>query len=227
MSQGAIDVSAMMAELTVKEYASQAKFFLNAYWKQHGETEAENIWNVYHKMVELDDKKRHGCELDEFQAHRLLEAFGEPLTVLEMRERMREIDLNSNKKVSMVEYLLWRYQHTPDDMCKREQTSSVALDKAEAALETVQAEIEAIENKKTELRKKSEGEGVRAKMAAAELAQLEAADPLALNRALVEAEAAVRKARKSDVSPGTMWWLDREIEEAKRYKPRGGVKAIA
>ena len=50
-----------------------------------------------------------------------------------------------------------------------------------------------------------------------------------LNRALITAEAAVRKAQKlgGGAAQGALWWVDRELQEVKRYKPRGGVKAIA
>jgi len=55
------------------------------------------------------------------------------------------------------------------------------------------------------------------------------ADQLPLRKALISAEAAFRKAQKSkDVeAQGTLWWLNAELEEAKKYKPKGGVKAIA
>lgn len=48
------------------------------------QTEAENVWKVTHKFIELDPKKGEGCELDEFQAHKALEAFGETLTVIQV-----------------------------------------------------------------------------------------------------------------------------------------------
>ncbi len=41
----------------------------------------------------------------------------------------------------------------------------------------------------------------------------------------VTAAAAVRKAQKNkDLSAaGTLWWMERELEEAKKYKPSGGI----
>ena len=50
-----------------------------------------------------------GNELDEFQTHRFLEGLGETLTVVAMRDRMRQIDLDFNKKVALIEYLTVRY----------------------------------------------------------------------------------------------------------------------
>jgi len=77
------------------------------------------------------------------------------------------------------------------------------------------------------LEKASQGEGVKAKSAGNELAQLLAADQTVLNKLLITAEASVRKAQKSkDLSAaGTIWWLNREIEEAKKYKPKKNIKS--
>jgi hypothetical protein len=51
-------------------------------------------------------------------------------------------------------------------------------------------------------------------------------DPLALNKAVVTAEAAVRKAKKMEggAAQGQLWWIERELEEAKKYKPKGGLR---
>ena len=63
---------------------------MNAFWATFGETEAEQIWAYTHKYGDLDlDKKEAGCELDELNAHRLLEAFEQTMTVRELREGLR------------------------------------------------------------------------------------------------------------------------------------------
>ncbi len=47
-------------------------------------------------MVELDESKgAAGTELNEMMAHRFLEKFNETLTVREMREVLRQIDIVS------------------------------------------------------------------------------------------------------------------------------------
>jgi hypothetical protein len=58
----------------------------------------------------LDKKGKDGNELDELQAHRFLESFGETLSVAEMRNALREIDLDFNKKVALIEYLVFKYK---------------------------------------------------------------------------------------------------------------------
>jgi len=61
-------------------------------------------------MVELDkDKGKEGCQLDEFQAHRFLEHFKDPLTVLEMRERLFKVGIEKFKNVSLSAYLIFHF----------------------------------------------------------------------------------------------------------------------
>lgn len=45
-------------------------------------------------------------QLDEHQAHIFLEKKGEAATVVEFREKMKQIDLDFNKRVSVAEYPL-------------------------------------------------------------------------------------------------------------------------
>eukprot|EP01103_Thecamoeba_quadrilineata_P021621 TRINITY_DN9_c0_g2_i1.p1 TRINITY_DN9_c0_g2~~TRINITY_DN9_c0_g2_i1.p1 ORF type:complete len:323 (-),score=128.24 TRINITY_DN9_c0_g2_i1:90-1058(-) len=99
-----------LKDLYTKSYKDQAIWFLNAYWKQFGEKEAENIWTYAHKMVELDkDKGKEGNQLDEFHAHRFLESFKDPLTVLEMREKLFKVGIEKSKYVALTAYLVSHY----------------------------------------------------------------------------------------------------------------------
>ncbi len=70
------------------------------------------------------------------------------------------------------------------------------------------------------------GTGIKAMQAKNELEQLLNADPTNLNRALITAEAAVRKAQKlgGEAAQGALFWANRQLEEVKKYKPRGGLK---
>lgn len=49
-----------------KKYSDQAIWFLNGFWKEGAEQEAETVWNNTQKFIELDSKKKDGNELDEF-----------------------------------------------------------------------------------------------------------------------------------------------------------------
>ncbi|ETO18542.1 hypothetical protein RFI_18721 [Reticulomyxa filosa] len=128
-------------------------------------------------------------------------------------------------------YSVWRYKSVSGvdvpTLMSRPQGTNQALKDAEQALKNVQKEIQNIESKKNDLEKKSQGEGVKARSAANELAQLLSADQTELNKLLLTAEASLRKAQKSkDISSaGSIWWLNREIDEAKKYKPKKNIKS--
>jgi len=223
--------SAEMTEfkrVTAYNYRKQACFFLNAYWKELS-GEAENIWGYWTLIVKLDEKKKaEGNDVDEFIAHVFLEKLGETKRVVELREELRAIDLDRNKRMALIEFLLFHYKKTISDLLSRPQGTDEALEKAQAALDAVQAEINKIEDKKKQLKAIADGPaGVKANAAANELEQLMKADPIELNRAIITAEAAVRKAQKEGniAAAGTSWWLNRELEEQKKYKPSKMIRS--
>jgi len=213
-------------EVTAKTYENQAKFFLNAFWTELSK-EAENIWKYTHQMIQLDTQNgKAGSDLDEFNAHRFLELMGTVLRVVELREYLRAIDLDFNKRMALIEYLVYKYKQTIKELLSRPQGTNEELAKASEALEIVNREIQKIEDKKSDLTKKSEQGGVKGNAAKNELEQLLTADPTELNKALLTAEAAVRRAQKlgGTAAQGALWWANRELEEVKKYKPRGGLK---
>jgi len=187
---------------------------------------------------ELDiDKKAEGCSLDEFSAHRFLQAISETKTVKEFREIIRETDLDFDKRIALLEYLLFANKKSIADFLAKKPPLEPAtngnpeLMKAAQALNEVRTQINKIEDRKNTLDKESELGGIKGTRAKNELQQLLSSDPTELNRALLTAEAALRKVQKQTgssssgepVPPGTMWWMNRELEEMKKYKP--GYKA--
>ncbi len=84
--------------ITSKTFLEQAKWFLNGFYEEM-EPNAEFIWKCVQSMNTISKNKAKGSELDEFEAHRFLEHLGETLTVAEMRERLREIDVDFNRQV--------------------------------------------------------------------------------------------------------------------------------
>lgn len=220
------DVMELFAKFTSRKYSAQAQAFLNAYWDAHHE-EAEKVWKMCKIMEELDtDSGANGAEVDEFKAHRFLEKLGETLTVIEFREVMRKVDVDFNRRMALIEYLIYRFEKTVAHFVEQPQGTNEDLIRAQEALEVVKDEINKIERKKEELTAKAEGAGVKAMTAKNELEQLLSRDPTDLNRALLTAEAAVRRAARSGATSnmGARWWQNRELEELKAYKPRGGVK---
>lgn len=164
----------------------------------------------------------NGTELDEFLSHKFLETLGETMTVIKMRETLKEIDQNHNKHMSIIEYLIWKYKVSIKELLSRPQGTNEDLVKAQQSLKAVQAEIQRIEDKKAQLEQASQGTGVKAMQAKNELEQLLTKDNTDLNRAMITAEAQVRKAQKSSnvAAQGSLWWVDRELTEAKKYKPK-------
>lgn len=85
------DEKAKLKALSSLPYKDQAVAFLNAFWtrglnlKDNPEYR-EQIWACKERCVKLDKKGEKGFELDEFNAHRLLEATEGALTVQEMRK---------------------------------------------------------------------------------------------------------------------------------------------
>jgi len=144
------------------------------------------------------------------------------MTVIQMREVLKEIDLDNNRRISLLEYCLYKFKQTIKELLKRPQGMNEELAKAQQALAAVQAEIEKIEKKKSELEAASRGGGVKAMQAKNELSQLLVADNTELNRALLTAEAAVRKAQKLGglAAQGALFWIERDLQEAKKYKPK-------
>lgn len=131
-----------LACLGGRTYKEQGIWFLNAYFDSMGGAElGETIWQFAFKMAELDKAKGvEGNELDEFGAHRFLEAFGETLSVVEMRNALKEIDLDFNKRVSLVEYLVFKYKGevTINGLVNANQGDKAEVEKASALLEAAQ-----------------------------------------------------------------------------------------
>eukprot|EP00732_Lithocolla_globosa_P005619 Lithocolla_globosa_v1_NODE_5911_length_1164_cov_518.740307.p1 type:complete len:295 gc:universal NODE_5911_length_1164_cov_518.740307:98-982(+) len=281
-----LDYGVVFKEFTDKNYAEQCQLFMNVYWDELNEMERDDIFGWCQKFIELDtDKKNAGSDLDEFSAHRFLEMNGKTLTVKELREYLKEVDMDFNKRMAMLEYLLYHFRadfakYKPEEattdnlytlinmidrvvpdqdveerrLMKEMQEAQDALMKpATAALAAVQAEINRLEDEKEALTKKAEAGGVKGLGAKNELEQLLTKDPTELNRKILTAEAALRKARsESDKifaayqaakeeraktskgvvikvvgNQGTLWWGDKEVAEMKKYSVKGGQKRLS
>jgi len=105
--------------------------------KQHGKTREE-----------IDATP--GKDLDEFHSHRLLEWTKAALTVVEMREALRQIDVDKNSRMSLVEYLAWLYKVSPDEVVNSPQgdnsnvlqAAEEAFAKIDKAMQECQAALE-------------------------------------------------------------------------------------
>lgn len=110
---GANDHEKLQA-LVKKTYKEQAIWFLNAFWEEFAQSEAELFWNYVNLSGEIDIQKHdEGCGLDEMQAHVFLEKFDETLTVRALRTKLRETGAIGEKErpklVPLTHYLLFKY----------------------------------------------------------------------------------------------------------------------
>lgn len=163
------------------------------------------------------------------------------MTSIKRKKQLRDkVDVNFDGNISMLEYLLDQYSEfaNPEEFCKRLMTAPdehPEITAARLALEAVNDAIKAYETKKQKLTDLSLKGGVKGLRAKNQLAQLESG-PLVetLNKALIMAEAALRKVTKKfkgkkgssgdkvDDSrcDGAMWWMTRDLEEKKRLYGR-------
>ncbi len=98
------------------------------------------------KFAELDKAKgAEGNEIDEIQGNRFLESLGTPMTAMELRNTLREIDANNDKKISLVEYLCFTFKGkmTVNELVHAPQGNKEEVNKALELLQSAQAALEA------------------------------------------------------------------------------------
>jgi len=125
-------------------YKQQAVWFLNAFWETVN-ADAEKLWKYVITCSELDlQDHEDGCGLDEVNAHRFLEVYGETLTVRELRSKLRSTgaleESERPKVVPLTHYLLFRYNvdwHALVNASQGDNSKEIA--KAQAMLDQVQA----------------------------------------------------------------------------------------
>ena len=143
-----------------KTYKEQAVWFLNAFWEDFGEKEAETLWNYVNVNSELDlENHGEGVALDEMKAHVFLEKFNETLTVREMRAKLRSTgaigESERPKTVPLTHFLLYKYNvnwHTLVDETLQG-SNKEEMEKAEKMLEEVTAAVKESEAKASAARK--------------------------------------------------------------------------
>jgi len=158
-------LKAEFLKLTRMKYAEQAKWYLNGFWKDGAQQEAETVWSFGQGFIKFDEKKVNGNELDEFWSHKFLESIGETLTILELREKLKKIDMDVNGKMGLLEFLAFYYHKTVKQVVEAPQGQNAAQireasDKLEAVQSALVEQQTALEKTKVaeETVKKAEGE---------------------------------------------------------------------
>jgi len=158
-----------LKSLNAKTYTEQACWFLNFQWKTlfaKDQAARLKVWNYTQLMIQLDKKGKAGNELNEFDAHRFLEKNEETLSVRDMREMLKKIDIDFNKSVSLSEYFVCKYNVDWKKLVSATMGSNTdELEKAQAMVDAAQVSLGvALANKE-----KSEKAEKEQKIAEAEL----------------------------------------------------------
>eukprot|EP01119_Soliformovum_irregulare_P006855 TRINITY_DN19274_c0_g1_i1.p1 TRINITY_DN19274_c0_g1~~TRINITY_DN19274_c0_g1_i1.p1 ORF type:complete len:248 (+),score=80.25 TRINITY_DN19274_c0_g1_i1:50-793(+) len=148
--------------------------------------------------------KRPDGQLDEAEAHYFLEKKGEAATVIAFREKMRAIDLDFNKRVSVIEYLLYKYKKTLKELFEAKPNAAL-IKKLEEAIEQYRAVFRAKkerEDKIAQLEATISGGGPNAAKAKSELMNLKSHDSAKDGADEISALAAKLKAKRALANPG-------------------------
>jgi hypothetical protein len=210
-------------EIVNKTHTEQAIWFLNGFWEDGLEAEAEKVWEIVHLVLEvqLDRKVRYGrkldtyeeeCDLEEHKAHRLLEMMGETQTVVALRKRLTALDIDNNHRMAVTEFLLDRYKKTPTQVIESPQ-GSVDPRKLAAAQEACDAAIEAYQKAADEAKAAAAALKASQEAAAEAAASKEAAD-----KAQVEAEKAADDVRAAEAEAQAAFDAIKALEDAKAAK---------
>mmetsp|Transcript_2829 Transcript_2829/g.5394 ORF Transcript_2829/g.5394 Transcript_2829/m.5394 type:complete len:306 (-) Transcript_2829:258-1175(-) len=152
--------------LSAKTYSEQAVWFMNCYWGdffENKEAKCEEIWKWTSIFIDLDKKGKKGCELNEFDAHRFLEKINETLSVKDMREFLRSVDIDFNKMVSLTEYLVSKYkvqwnvlvnkpQNTDKKAMQEREDAKAAVEEAKAKADVAMTDRKAAEAAEAEVK---------------------------------------------------------------------------
>eukprot|EP01084_Bolivina_argentea_P102170 183078_1 len=114
-----------------------------------------------------------------------------------MRKELKKIDIYSDNKMSLLEYFMYHYKCDIDKLMSRPQCINEEVEKAEAALETVLAEISKFEKKKAKLKKKVAKGGVKGKAAQKKKDKIQASEQMQIRKPKVTEQTELRKERKS------------------------------
>jgi len=176
---------------------TQADYFLKAFTLEYqGKFEA-----VLERAELFKKRSKNNVDLDEQQAHYLFEKHHNALTIKELRDKLRLMDIDKNNRLCFVEYCLYLDEKTVGKFFyglahPPPGSDSEALQKAIAAYREVLKKKKDREDKMDKLREEAKQSGVKGKTAQAALHQMEAEDQLHMAKQEITAGAAKRKAEK-------------------------------
>lgn len=144
-----------LSELSKMCYKDQAIFFMNGFWNNGIDpNEANQVWDWQKHFVELNKLQsqvgEEGNELDQFWSAKFLEDLKSTMTSTDRKEAFRKIDHDNNGKMSLIEFLIWKYNK---DVAETENSpqgdNTAAIAAAQAKMDAVMAQLEECEQKLT------------------------------------------------------------------------------
>ena len=226
MSKVTAEQQAAWSEIVEKKYADQAVWFLNGFWEEM-EAQAEDVWKWVELFGQLDQEKHaDGCELDEFWSHKFLESLGETMTVIEMREKFRTIDVDFNKRMSLIEFLSYRFKKTIQEVIDAPQGGNQEeINNAQAAVHAAQAAVEEMVARLAEATRTSEAADAAAAEATRTSEAADAAAAEATRTADAANAAAAEATRTADAANAAAAEATRTAEVATAADEEASAKA--
>jgi len=141
-------------QISKLNYKEQSIWMLNGFWNELA-SEGDTIWRWTKLFAELDNhaavpRGANGSELDQVLAAKFLERTEQTLTAKERKAALREIDVNNDGKMALVEYLLFRFGMSVEQVANAKQghaqelaACQAIIDQAMAMLPEVQANLAA------------------------------------------------------------------------------------
>eukprot|EP00049_Salpingoeca_infusionum_P017762 m.354248 g.354248 ORF g.354248 m.354248 type:complete len:255 (-) comp16964_c0_seq1:279-1043(-) len=215
------------AKVTALSIDDQSVYFLRQFVTEFSGN-FEEVLDLAQEFKKYAPTEGDVRELEEDKAHLFLERRGETLTVKELRDALKEIDLDSNNRVSLIEFLLYKYKFTLEQLFEeRDHKIEHLLKKLEEAIAIYQAELaakQAREDKMAQLEELSTQGGVKGMRAKAELEAMRNEDMLERNRREIQAGAKKRAAQKA-VDSGDPYAEEQKRLEEEKKKQEAEAKA--
>eukprot|EP00013_Stygamoeba_regulata_P029482 CAMPEP_0177645824 /NCGR_PEP_ID=MMETSP0447-20121125/9453_1 /TAXON_ID=0 /ORGANISM="Stygamoeba regulata, Strain BSH-02190019" /LENGTH=363 /DNA_ID=CAMNT_0019148329 /DNA_START=81 /DNA_END=1172 /DNA_ORIENTATION=- len=161
------DDNAKFAELCKLPYKRQALWFLNGYWNDVVNPDtATTIWNWTREFVRLENlstnpRGEEGNELDQFWSAKFLEDNDVAMTQNARKEALRSIDVDHNGRMSLIEYLIWKFKKSVADCANAPQGSLTPeqqreLDECQDALVRLGEALERLRQAEVDLKAEQE-----------------------------------------------------------------------
>eukprot|EP00055_Hartaetosiga_balthica_P005976 m.18320 g.18320 ORF g.18320 m.18320 type:complete len:239 (+) comp4947_c0_seq1:34-750(+) len=212
------DIKTRFKDLCASSQREQASFFLRTFGEELGDNKSQV--KDFATTFDTIGGSTETNELDEMQVLKLLSDSGETLTRSEFREKFRTIDRDQNGRISFVEYLLFKFSKSVEQLFDdRGVDDSISrMNKAIKLEEEFQAMKLAREKKMTELKALVQGGGVKGMKAKHELEFMEKEDLTALNKRATEIEKIKSDAAKDMNSADPFAIQEAQLQEEAKKK---------